>query len=306
MDTEREQILGDLRRRSTPGDAASRAAAYIQRHRLIMAPDALSGHHIGPAVSALDQAGLAAQRYVERNSRPRLPDDHAVRDMLTKETLGLLRQERDHELASAETKSDYEYIDHIGRIYNSKFKNIAKMIALTARYAGELPHDLIHPTTRLCIDSKLSRGQYAAQADRDREVEAAINAITDAPDWETFVDPGLACNARIACSDIASRLPRLHGMKVKHALEYMDEAAPDAATFTDFFCAVIACTWRFNSVMSAQPYKTKYEHASVQQALRIASLRLTDFAMDGDQIRYRARKAPTSLAELRGRGGVAL
>jgi hypothetical protein len=271
-----------------------------------MQPDLLSGPHIGVDVNGLASDGYTAQQYVARDRRERRPDDHAVRDMMTKETLGLLRQERDHELASAETKSDYEYIDHIGRIYRGQYKHIAKMIALTARYAGELPHDLIHPTTRQCIDTKLNQGQYSAPADRDREVEAAINALPGTTTWETFVDPGLACNARIACSDISSRLPRLYGMGVTHAMNYMRTNTPDAATFTDFYCAVIACTWRFNSVMSAQPYKTKYEHASVQQALRIASLRLTDFAMDGDQIMYRARKPPTSLAELRGRSGVAL
>ena len=302
MDTEWEQIVRDLRRRSIPGDPAERAAAYIVRQRTTMQADALSGQQIGQAVYELDRDGSRAQTYVSRE-RQRLPDDHDVRNMMTKETLGLLRQERDHELASAEIKGDNEYIDNIGRIFRGQYKHIAKMIALTARYAEELPHALIHPATRASIEARLSRGQYTAQADRDREVEAAINALPGRPTWETFVDPGLAGNARIACSDISSRLPRLYGMNVNHALAYMDGNTTAADTFADFFCAVIACTWRFNSVMAAQPYKTKYEHGAVQQALRIAALRLTDFAMYDDQIKHSPRKPPGSLAELRGGGG---
>jgi len=223
--------------------------------------------------------------------------------MMTKETLGLLRQEHDHELASAETKSDNEYIDNIGRISGGAWRHIAKMIALTARYAGELPHDLIHPATRASIDARLRRGQYAGRPERDREIEEAIRDIPGSTTWETFVDPGLAGNARIACHDIANQLPRLYGMNVDHALSYIGGGAPRANTFADFFCAVVACTWRFNSVMAAQPYKTKYEHAAVQQALRIATLRLTDFALEEDQIMYSPRNPPRSLAELRGGSG---
>jgi len=299
-DTEAQQIVRDLRRRSVPGDPANRAAEFIERTEKTLNDGA--NPRIGYDVMGLNLDGKRAQEYVARDARHRLPDDHAVRDMMTKETLDIIRQERNHELASFETKSDYEYIDLIGRINQGQYKHIAKMIALTARYAGELPHDLIHPTTRIRIEERLRRAQYANAVDRSREVEAAINEMGGTT-WETFVDPGLACNARIACSDIASRLPRLHGINVTHALNYMSGNAAHADMFTDFFCAVIACIWRFNSVMSAQPYKTKYEHASVQQALRIASLRLADFLLDGDKITHCARKPPRNVSELRGRGG---
>lgn len=299
-DTEAEQIVRDLRRRSVPGDPANRAAEFIERTEKTLNDGA--NDRIGYDVMGLNLDGRRAQEYVARDTRHRLPDDHAVRDMMTKETLDIIRQERNHELASFETKSDYEYIDLIGRINQGQYKHIAKMIALTARYAGELPHDLIHPTTRRRIEDRLRRGQYANAVDRSREVEAAITEMGGTT-WETFVDPGLACNARIACSDIANRLPRLHGINVTHALNYMSGNAAHADMFTDFFCAVIACTWRFNSVMSAQPYKTKYEHASVQQALRIASLRLADFLLDRDEITHCARKPPRNVSELRGRGG---
>ena len=302
MDTEWQQIVRDLRRRADPGDPASRAAAWIEANaenmdagaEVLPAPDQL-----GTGLRDISGSADRAQRYIGR-AQPPLPDDHDVRNMMTKETLGLLRQERDHELASEENTNDHEYIEHIRQISGGAWAHVAKMIALTASHAGELPHNLIHPTLRTRIETRLSNEGHADPASRLRDVESEIQRMGPVT-WETFVDPGLACNARIACSDIANLLPRLWGMQVTHVMNYAGQTE-HAAMLTDFFCAVVACTWRFNSVMAAQPYKTKNEHAAVQLALKVASQRLRDFALVNGSIRHAPRpRPPSSLAEARDR-----
>ena len=231
------------------------------------------------------------------------PDrDTATRDMLTRETLSVLREEREHDLSTAESADDYEYIELIGEIFNRKYEHIGRLIALTARYAGELPHDLIHPSTRRRIRQRLEQGEYASTDIRIHEVEQEIGTNHS---WETFVDPGLAGNARIACTEVSNVLPRLAGMDMNHVNRYASNVAGDErqAAFIDFFCAVVACTWRFNSVMAAQPYKTKYEHEAVVKALRIATNRLREYSLHNDQIQYTPRQPPRTLQALMGRGG---
>jgi len=305
MDVERDQIIRDLKRRSTVGDPAFRAAAFIEaefevaRQRLRtgaglpLDPVAVGAHDI-------NESAARAERHVARQVQP--DRDTTTRDLLTKETLSVLRQEREHDLSTEESTNDYEYIELIGEIFNGQYKHIGRLISLTARYAGELPHDLIHPSTRRRIQLRLKKGEYESEDIRVLEVESEIG---NAHSWETFVDPGLAGNARIACTEVASLLPRLTGMNMNHVNRYTSgivEGEPHHA-FLDFFCAVVACTWRFNSVMAAQPYKTKFEHEAVGKALRLASNRLHEYSIENDHIQYRPRRPPRTLQALRGDGG---
>jgi len=299
-DTEWQQVVRDLRKRSTAGDAAQRAATWIEANWATMdaggAPGLLPMPLGGTGLHRIDQAAAHAEQYLSRREPP-LPADHGVRDMMTKETLSLLRQERDHELASEETKNDYEYIEYFRTIFGGAYKHVAQMIALTARFAGELPHDLIHPTVRARIEERLSTGQYAARAQREQEVEAAITSL-GAVDWKMIADPGLVANADIACVDTAHMLPRLHGMTMEHVNTYARSSDVRATMFMNFFCDVIATTWRFNSVMAAQPYKTKNEHAAVILALKAASQRFRDYALESEQIKYSPRIPPKTLGEM--------
>jgi len=306
MDTEWEQIVRDLRRRALPGDPANRAATWIEQNAAVLnaghygAP-ALPGEELGTGLRDINASADRAQAWALRRQPP-LPADHDVRNMMTKETLGILRQDRDHELASEENRNDYEYIEYIRLIYGGTYAHVGKMIALTARHAGELPHDLIHPTVRTRIENRLHAEGHADPISRLRDVQTELGRIGNIT-WETFVDPGLACNARIACNDIANLLPRLWGMNMSHVVAYSTRmgTSEHADMFTDFFCSVVACTWRFNSVMAAQPYKTKNEHAAVQLALKVASQRLRDFALVGGSITHDPRRPPGSLAEARDR-----
>ena len=303
-DTEWQEVVRDLRRRSTAGDAAQRAATWIETNWATLdaggATDALPMPDPGTGFHRIDQAAAHAEQYLSRREPP-LPADHGVRDMMTKETLSLLRQERDHELASEETKNDYEYIEYFRTIFGGAYSHVAQMIALTARFAGELPHDLIHPTVRARIEERLSTGQYAARAQRLAEVEQAIRSMAQgAIDWTTFADPGLVANADIACVDTAHMLPRLHGMTMEHVNAFAQSQTSDvrASMFMNFFCDVIATTWRFNSVMAAQPYKTKNEHAAVILAQKAASQRFRDYALENEHIKYSPRIPPKTLGEL--------
>ena len=310
MDVETEQIVRDLRRTATPGDPSHRAAQYIetayqdfQRRRN---NNQLAGNEAGNEITAglhdILQSANAAQRHAARHEAPQ--QDTATRDLLTKETLSLLRQEREHELGNEEEKNDYEYIDIVRNIYRGRYSYVARLIALTARYADELPHDLLHPSTRLRIKKRLDEGGYVSEAIRVQEVEREFDENGGCT-WEDLVDPGLAGNARIACSELAQMLPRLHGLTIRHVIDYVSSANANEqhACFFDFFCAVVAFTWRFNSVMAAQPYKTKYEHEAVQQGLRTASHRLRDYCLVHNTIHHNARMPPRSLSELRGKDG---
>ena len=305
MDVETEQIVRDLRRRAVPGDPSYRAAQYIesayQDYQSRLAAGSLqsvAGGDISNGLNSILRSTEAAQHHVMRQQVPE--QDTTTRDMLTKETLALLRQEREHDLGNAEEKSDYEYIELMGIIFGGRFQYISRLLALTARYAGELPHDLIHPFTRQKIQTRLKQTEYATLTERVNEVQ---DVLTNTCIWQDLVDPGLAGNVRIACDHVSRLLPRLHGLNLNHVFAYVDNVTndEDRQRFLDFFCAVTAFVWRNNSVMAAQPYKTKYEHEAVQKGLYDASMRLKDYCLSGNVIYYRPRQPPRSMQELHSR-----
>tara|TARA_Y100000310_G_scaffold154911_1_gene154418 strand:- start:28 stop:399 length:372 start_codon:yes stop_codon:yes gene_type:complete len=93
---------------------------------------------------------------------------------------------------------------------------------------------------------------------------------------------------------------------MEHVNRYASASSdPEERTsmFLNFFCCIVASIWRFNSVMAAQPYKTKNEHAAVLLALKTASHRLNDYAITADEIRYEPMPTPpTDLDGVRGFG----
>ena len=118
--------------------------------------------------------------------------------------------------------------------------------------------------------------------------------------WTVLVDPGMAGNARMACNDLAMRLPRLRKLTMKHVLNTAkDDSDERNCMFTDYFCGAIAARWRANSVFSAQPYKTKNEQNAVVQALSDANIRLRDYAIEGDLVVFKPRPQPMTLSEMR-------
>jgi len=221
--------------------------------------------------------------------------------MLTKEALGILGDERARQVASEEVTGDRKYVQWLREIANGRYKHIAKLIALTARFAGELTHDLISPHAREHIEARLEQGGYAGYAVNLAEVESAVDDLVDGSDaWTALVDCGLAGNARMACHEISQKLERMRGLTMTHVLETARTARNEHDhIFIDFFCAVIAARWRANSVFAAQPYKTGNEQEAVTRALADASARFCDFAIKGRIVAWSPRHHPRTLAELR-------
>ena len=480
-DVERDRIIQELKRVSQGNDPMARAAQYIQN---------LNANAAGAAAAPTIQErnGLNAMHQAVQNAARGLhgsnnaAPDHAVRDMLTQNTLSMLNEDRQRHIATAESRADEEYIQWLTDVNDGKYRHIAHIIMLTARFAGELPHDLISVHARKMIKQRINTSQYVRYDDKIREVEqviwelvhqkrypgvinepvhaivteimpqidavmahiysniqqfskaalrvsldklqqaaqaAAMNpqargitlgvimlslVIQQFPQladslgqglqtalgnlspippkllellsagfpgkkaqtsfvleqvlkflsdkfgpqwsrsaadswfvhsrmrefekerlftwlsdtwpeycsflqnflrrhvdaWTVLVDPGLVGNARMACSDIASRNPRLRALQVTHVMNAARHMQDErSATFVDYFCGVIAARWRANSVFAAQPYKTRNEQQAVAQALTESSIRLHEYTIDGDSIAWQPRPQPRSLHELR-------
>ena len=295
MDADRDRIVRELQRMSTPGDPADRAAAWIRDTyaKVLRGADARypTVKQAAAAVDMIQDPIITTRALHALERQPLQPaPDHAVRDMLAKETINLVRQEREHGMATQDIKDDYEYIEYFRHI--GGYRWVADMIAMTARLAGELPHDLLHPSATSRIKQRLEEGQYADRNARQREVVAALEELSVDITWTTLVDPGLVAVADMACHDAAKLMPRLRGLRMDHVNTYARQQDTYAREFMSFFSGVLASTWRFNSVMAAQPYKTKNEHAAVLLALHNANSRLTDYCICNDVLVYKQRDPP--------------
>jgi len=212
------------------------------------------------------------------------PADNTVRDLMAHEAVRAMRVDRERALAHKDIQDDDELIRLLNRGLPLQ-RRVARMISLTARYAGELQHTLIHPDVRHAF-----KDQITEVAQRN-----AIGAV--APTWHTLVDPGLSGNARIACQNIEDALPNLYGLTVDLILEYTD---PKADILLDYFCAAVAARWRANTVFAAGPYKTGNEQNAVSKALNDAVRLCRDFKINGNRLVYEKReRLPTTLAEVR-------
>ena len=296
MDADRDRIVRELQRMSSqPGDPAARAATWIRDTyaKVLEKVDARypTEKEAAAAVDMIQDQGTVTRALHALERQPPQPaPDHAVRDMLAKETINLVRQEREHGMATQGMKDDYEYIEYFRHIDGCRW--VADMIAMTARLAGELPHDLLHPSATSRIKQRLEEGQYADRNARQREVVAALEELSVDITWTTLVDPGLVAVADMACHDAAKLMPRLRGLRMDHVNTYARQQDTYAREFMSFFSGVLASTWRFNSVMAAQPYKTKNEHAAVLLALHNANSRLTDYCICKDELVYKQRDPP--------------
>jgi len=217
-------------------------------------------------------------------SREPPPPDNTVRDIMAHEAARAMRTDRERLIAKSEINDDDQFIRDLAKAGDRD--KIAKLISLTARFAGELQHNLIHPSVR-----------YKWKACSPSDTVALIQGLPSS--WDAIVDPGLAGNARIACKNIAdAHHPRLRGLTVDMILAIEDES------LLDFFCAAIAARWRANSVFAAGPYKTGNEQQAVLHALNEAMSLFRDYTVAGGLLhKDDTRRPPTSLAELRGMGG---
>jgi len=228
------------------------------------------------------------QESLERQDALPPPPDNTMRDLMAQEAVRSMRVDRDRALARKDMRDDDALLRKLEEGPGGKYTAIVRMISLVARFAGELKHTLIHPTVRNVYEEHLDgSGSYAAMHDECQER------------WHKVMDPGLSGNARIACENLARALPQLQGLNVQMVLDSKDDK------LLDYFCAVVAARWRANTVFAAGPYKTGNEQNAVTRALKDAVLLCRDYHVTDSQIIKVSNvpRAPTTLAELRGRGG---
>lgn len=217
---------------------------------------------------------------------PPPPPDNTVRDIMAREAAYAMRTDRERALAKGDMQDDDEFISILHNSKDYMAVRTARLISITARYAGELQHTLIHPEKRRRLkDAKLDGLPDLWKAIKD-----------GGHDWDNVVDPGLAGNARIACQNVADALPALHGLQVHHILKYIGNRD---AELLDFFCAAVAARWRSTTVFAAGPYKTGNEQNAVRIALKDALQICRDYCLVDDVIKWQPRpKAPTCIAEM--------
>ena len=125
-----------------------------------------------------------------------------------------------------------------------------------ARFAGELQHSLIHPDLRR---------HWSDAAGNNAAKQAAIRANSPGGAWDSIVDPGLAGNAHMVCSNIATAYPtRLPNLRPDMIINHADVSVPH------YFSAAVAARWRANAVFNAGVYKTGKQQEAVSQSLREA------------------------------------
>jgi hypothetical protein len=216
------------------------------------------------------------------------PPDNTMRDLMAQEAVRSMRVDRDRALARKDMRDDDALLRVLEDGADPRYTAIVRMISLVARFAGELKHTLIHPTVRNVYEEHgAGNGAYAKMHKHCKG------------DWDKVMDPGLSGNARIACENLARALPQLQGLTVDMVLESKDYK------LLDYFCAAVAARWRANTVFAAGPYKTGNEQNAVTRALKDAVLLCRDYHVTDSKIRKVSNvpRAPTTLAELRGRGG---
>jgi hypothetical protein len=235
----------------------------------------------------------ARQTLLAMETIPPVRDDHAVRDMLTKEAIEVIGDDRKRNIAQQEGKVDNKYIDVLRAAGRS---HVAQLIALTARFAGELIHEYIHPRKRELMD------EFRTTTTDDRELAALV--VFPGDRWYDLVDPGLAGNARIACKNIGDALPRLYGLTMEAVMESVKLDGKGMREFLDFFCAAVAARKRANSVLAAGAYKTGNEQTAVMTALRDSLTLCRDYQMTNNRVHLSMKQPPCrTLSELRGLGG---
>lgn len=230
------------------------------------------------AARALREAG---------NIREPPPPDNTLRDIMAHEAARAMRSDRERAIAKSEINDDEEFIRDMRSKMDDKLNQIAQLISLTARFAGELQHNLIHPGLRHRWKEAKENGRLGPDA-------------IDSTQWNEIVDPGLVGNARITCRNIADAHPRLQGLQVEWILDSAD------GSVLDFFCAAVAARWRANSVFAAGPYKTGNEQQAVLHALNEAVSLFRDYAVRNDQLILSPRPRVTTLNQIRGLGGAIL
>ena len=232
----------------------------------------------------IEQAAEAL-RHASRAPEPP-PPDNTVRDIMAQEAARAMRSDRERAIAKGDINDDDAFIRDLHAVNSPPYTKIAKLISLTARFAGELQHNLIHPGLRFTWKN------------RELHQEEGTDVIKRVgPNWAEIVDPGLVGNARITCKDIADAHFRLRYLTVDMIL------ACDDYSILDFFCAAVAARWRANSVFAAGPYKTGNEQQAVLHALREAVALFRDYKVEHGNLTLSARQPPTSLRELRGFDG---
>lgn len=207
------------------------------------------------------------------------PRDNTMRNVLLKEAAHQFRTDNERATAKKQMNDDDAIIRSLLR---AGYNKIAHLISMTARFAGELQHNLINPHLRYNWKSAVT----------DVERDGIVSGCTN---WREIVDPGLVGNTSIACRNISAAYPHtLHNLQVEHILECEDARA------LEYFCAVTAARWRANTVFAAGPYKTGKEQNAVVQALNESIALFKYFVIkNGRLLEETIQSTPETLSELR-------
>ena len=209
------------------------------------------------------------------------PPDNTLRNMAAQEAFRNARADRERRIAKAEINDDEAFVRNL-RELGGIYAQTALFISSVARFAGELQHSLIHPDVR----------QKWADAEGNSYVKQHI-IQEHTTDWESIVDPGLAGNAYMVCSNIATAYPqRLQDLSPAMIVEAGDHK------LIHYFSATVAARWRTNAVFGAGVYKTGNQQDAVAQALREAIRLFAHYKVNDGQLQHAPlRTPPTTLQE---------
>ena len=224
-----------------------------------------------------------AQRLLDLHSLDQTgpPPDNTLRNMAAQEAFRNARADRERRIAKAEINDDEAFVRDLRELHGI-YALTALFIYSVARFAGELQHSLIHPDVR----------QKWADAEGNSHVKQRV-IREHTTDWESIVDPGLAGNAYMVCSNIATAYPqRLQDLSPTMIVEAGDPK------LIHYFSATVAARWRTNAVFGAGVYKTGNQQDAVAQALREAIRLFAHYKVNDGQLQHAPlRTPPTTLQE---------
>ena len=173
VDTERDRVVRELRRVGRRGDPMHRAAEWLEKHPGAAVQDN-AGNVLPEESQGFRDLADAARKADKIPGERQPPPDNTIRNMLTQKTISLIDEERARHVAAQEGEQDQDYIQWLTDVRSGEYRHVAKLIALTARFAGELPHDLISHHARRQIKDKVEKSEYVRYEDQIEQVEVAI------------------------------------------------------------------------------------------------------------------------------------
>lgn len=208
-----------------------------------------------------------------------LPQDNTIRNMAATEAFRNARADRDRQIAKREMNNDEAFVNDLRQTNEVLHGKVAQLIASVARFAGELQHNLIHPSLR----DEWKKCDLAARPQLLRSQRS----------WHDLVDPGLAGNTHLVCRNIETAFAtRLQGLKPEHIINGAPSNNDPQVVY--LLSAAVAARWRANAVFNANTYKTGNQQVAVEQALREAIRAFSNYRLVSGVLLYQPPAPPPS------------